>query len=94
MSNEYDINIKMNYFMSGTSYEESLEDLKKFRDEVETHLEYWEDACDDEESFNEEWNKIYGEDEEDFRTPSISTWKEMHDSYSFPENKRRNSYDC
>ena len=64
MSNEYDINIKMNYFMSGTSYEESLEDLKKFKDEVESHLEYWEDTCIDYVSFNEEWNKIYGEDSE------------------------------
>jgi hypothetical protein len=45
MSNEYDINIKMNYFMSGTGYKESLEDLKKFKDEVETHLGYWEDTC-------------------------------------------------
>jgi hypothetical protein len=64
MSNEYDINIKMNYFMSGTSYEDSLEDLKKFKDEVESHLEYWEDTCIDEVSFNKEWNKIYGEDSE------------------------------
>ena len=38
MSNEYDINIKMNYFMSGTGYKESFEDLKKFKDEVERHL--------------------------------------------------------
>ena len=83
MSNCYDIEIKMNYFMSGTSYKESLEDLKKFQDEVESHLGYWEDTCDSEEAF-----KIYGEDKEDFRTPSISTWEEMHDSYSFPENKR------
>ena len=37
MSNCYDIEIKMNYFMSGTSYKESLEDLKKFQDEVESH---------------------------------------------------------
>ena len=93
MSNEYDINIKMNYFMSGTSYEQSLEDLKKFKDEVDRHLGYWEDTCIDEVSFNEEWNKIYGEDKEDFRTPCISTWEEMHDSLSFPENKRRNSYE-
>ena len=64
MSNEYDINIKMNYFMSGTSYEESLEDLKKFKDEVQRHLGYWEEICIDEVSFNEEWNRIYGEDGE------------------------------
>ena len=88
MSNCYDIEMKMNYFMSGTSYEESLEDLKKFQDEIENHLEYWEDTCNNEESFNEEWNKIYGEDKKNFRTPSLSTWEEMHNSYSFPENKR------
>ena len=68
MSNCYDIEIKMNYFMSGTSYEESLEDLKKFQDEIESHLGYWEDTCDSEEAFNEEWNKIYGEDKEDYPT--------------------------
>ena len=61
MSNEYDVNIKMNYFMSGTSYEESLEDLKKFTDEVEGHLAYWQDTCIDEESFNEEWNQMVSE---------------------------------
>lgn len=78
MSNEYDINIKMNYFMSGTSYEESLENLKKFKDEVESHLRYWENACYDEEHFNEEWNMIYGEDKENFRTPSFNTWEDMY----------------
>ena len=78
MSNEYDVNIKMNYFMSGTSYEESLEDLKKFTDEVEGHLAYWQDTCIDEESFNEEWNQMYGENKEDFRTPSFTSWEDMY----------------
>ena len=36
------------------------------------------DTCHDEESFNEEWNKIYGEDKEDFRTPSFTTWEDMY----------------
>ena len=78
MSNCYDIEIKINYFMSGTSYEESLEDLKKFQDEIESHLGYWEDTCDSEEAFNEEWNKFYGEDKDNFRTPCFTTWEEMH----------------
>ena len=78
MSNCYDIEMQMNYFMSGTSYEESLEDLKKFREEVESHLGYWEDTCDSEEAFNEEWNKLYGEDKDDFRTPCFTTWEEMY----------------
>ena len=37
--------------------------------------------------------KYMAKDKEDFRTPCISTWEEMHDSLSFPENKRSNSYE-
>ena len=61
MSNTYDIEIKMNYFLEGSDYHSSLEDLHKFKALFKDHLNYWEEICSNEERFKKEWNDVYGE---------------------------------
>jgi glucosamine 6-phosphate synthetase-like amidotransferase/phosphosugar isomerase protein len=61
MSNNYDIEIKMDYFLSGDDYHSSLEGLKKFKEIVQMHIERWEYHVSSEETFNESWEEMYGE---------------------------------
>jgi len=64
MSNNYDIDIKMNYFLSGDDYDSSLKELKKFKEIVQMHIERWEYHVSNEETFNESWEEMYGDDYE------------------------------
>ena len=63
MSNCYDINIKMNYFMSGDDYEMMLENKKRWEEEVGFHNKYFEKIS-TEEKYQEAWDEIYGESKE------------------------------
>ena len=64
MSNNYDIDIQMNYFLSGDDYDSSLKELKKFKEIVQMHIERWEYHVSNEETFNESWEEMYGDDYE------------------------------
>ena len=66
MSNCYDIEIKMNYFLSGTIYKESLEDFKKFKKWYADHEDYWETITESKEAFYEAKEEIYGRKNERF----------------------------
>ena len=61
MSNNYDIDIQMNYFLSGDDYDSSLKELKKFKEIVQMHIERWEYHVSNEETFNESWEEMYGD---------------------------------
>ena len=61
MSNTYDIDIQMDYFLSGDDYHSSLEGLKKFKEIVQMHIERWEHHVSSEETFNESWEEMYGD---------------------------------
>jgi len=61
MSNNYDIDIQMNYFLSGDDYDSSLKELKKFKEIVQMHIERWEYHVSSEETFNESWEEMYGD---------------------------------
>jgi len=45
MSNTYDIDIQMNYFLSGDDYDSSLKSLQEFKEITDRHLSYWEEVC-------------------------------------------------
>jgi|TARA_R110002124_G_scaffold112480_4_gene266593 hypothetical protein len=61
MSNNYDIEIKMDYFLSGDDYHSSLKGLKKFKEIVQMHIKRWEYHVSSEKTFNESWQEMYGE---------------------------------
>ena len=69
MSNTYDIDIQMNYFLSGDDYDSSLKELKKFKEIVQMHIERWEYHVSSEETFNESWEEMYGDDYEYLNDP-------------------------
>ena len=62
MANCYDIDIKMDYFLSGNSFEDVLENKKRWEELVERHNSVFE-RISTKELYQEEWNNIYGESE-------------------------------
>ena len=62
MANCYDIDIKMDYFLSGRSFEDVLENKKRWEELVERHNSVFE-RISTKELYQEEWNNIYGESE-------------------------------
>jgi|TARA_R110000765_G_C18486570_1_gene553366 hypothetical protein len=62
MANCYDINIKIDYFLSGDSYETMLENKNKWEKEVSEHNKYFE-GISTKEKYQKEWNEVYGESE-------------------------------
>ena len=62
MANCYDIDIKMDYFLSGSSFEDVLENKKRWEELVERHNSVFE-RISTKELYQEEWNNIYGESE-------------------------------
>ena len=64
MSNCYDINIKLNYFMSGDDYEMMLENKKEWEEEVAYHNKIFEEISSSKEKYQEAWDEIYGESKE------------------------------
>ena len=62
MANSYDIDIKINYFMSGDDYEMMLDNKKRWEEEVERHNDFFE-SISTKEKYQEKWNEVYGESE-------------------------------
>ena len=62
MSNNYDIEIKMDYFYESDSYEDMLEKKKEFEEEVKDHLNYFKRISKNEKIFLEERDYFYGEE--------------------------------
>ena len=62
MANCYDIDINMNYFLSGDSYETMLENKKRWELIVEFHNNYFE-SISTKEKYQEIWDYFYGESE-------------------------------
>ena len=69
MSNCYDIEIKMDYFNSGDSYEDMLEKKKEFEEEVKDHLNYFKKISKSEKVFLKERNYFYDDDYEYLNDP-------------------------
>ena len=61
MSNTYDIDIQMNYFLSGDDYDSSLKSLQEFKEIVQLHIERWDYHVSNKETFNESWEEMYGD---------------------------------
>jgi len=62
MANSYDIDIKLDYFLSGSSFEDVLENKKRWEEEVERHNDFFE-SINTKEKYQEIWNDFYGESE-------------------------------
>ena len=62
MSNFYDIDIKLNYFLSRDNYEIMLENKKRWEKEVKRHNEFF-DSISTKEKYQQKYNEIYGESE-------------------------------
>jgi hypothetical protein len=62
MANSYDIDIKLDYFLSGSSFEDVLENKKRWEEEVERHNDFFE-SINTKEKYQEIWNEVYGESE-------------------------------
>ena len=69
MSNNYDIEIKMDYFYESDSYEDMLEKKKEFEEEVKDHLNYFKKISKSEKVFLEERDYFYGDDYEYLNDP-------------------------
>ena len=69
MSNNYDIEIKMDYFNESDSYEDMLEKKKEFEEEVKDHLNYFKKISKSEKVFLEERDYFYGDDYEYLNDP-------------------------
>ena len=67
MSNTYDIDIQMNYFLSGDDYDSSLKSLQEFKEITERHLSYWEEICSSKERYIEEWDQFYGDERNSYK---------------------------
>jgi len=63
MANSYDIDIKMDYFLSGDNYETMLENKKGWEEEVKKHNGFFE-SISTKEKYQEKWNEVYGESED------------------------------
>ena len=62
MSNNYDIEIKMDYFYESDSYEDMLEKKKEFEDEIKDHLNYFKRISKSKKIFLKEKDRCYGDD--------------------------------
>ncbi len=62
MANSYDIDIKLDYFLSGDDYEMMLENKKRWEREVKRHNEFF-DSISTKEKYQQKFNEIYGESE-------------------------------
>ena len=59
MSNNYDIEIKMDYFYESDSYEDMLEKKKEFEEEVQSHLNYFKQLAKSEKEYYSEHKWVY-----------------------------------
>ena len=62
MSNTYDIEIKMDYFNAGDSYEDMLKKKKEFKEQIEDHLNYFKKISKSEKVFLKERNYFYDDE--------------------------------
>ena len=62
MSNCYDIEIKMNYFNECDSYEDMLEKKKEFEEEMQSHLNYFNQLAESKKEYYSELKWIYPND--------------------------------
>jgi hypothetical protein len=69
MSNNYDIEIQMDYFYESDSYEDMLEKKKEFEEEVKDHLNYFKKISKSEKVFLKEKDYFYGDDYEYLNDP-------------------------
>ena len=69
MSNNYDIEIKMDYFYESDSYEDMLEKKKEFEEEIKDHLNYFKKIFKSEKVFLKERDYFYGDDYEYLNDP-------------------------
>lgn len=59
MSNCYDIEIKMNYFNECDSYEDMLEKKKEFEEEMQSHLNYFNQLAESKKEYYSELKWMY-----------------------------------
>ena len=59
MSNCYDIEIKMDYFNECDSYEDMLEKKKEFEEEVQSHLNYFNQLAKSKKEYYSELKWVY-----------------------------------
>jgi hypothetical protein len=59
MSNCYDIEIKMNYFLDGTSYKEALKDKERLKDWYQDHISYFDNITFSQETFYQAKKEFY-----------------------------------
>ena len=62
MANIYDIEIKMDYFLSGDDYEMMLENKKRWEEKVKRHNDFFE-SISTKEKYQEKYNEVYEESE-------------------------------
>jgi hypothetical protein len=60
MANCYDIDIQLDYFLSGDSYEDMLKNKKEWDKQVKTHNDYFKKIS-TKEKYKKVWNEIYKE---------------------------------
>ena len=60
MSNCYDIDIQLDYFLSGDSYEDMLKNKKEWDKQVKIHNDYFKKIS-TKEKYKKVWNEIYKE---------------------------------
>ena len=70
MSNNYDIEIEMDYFYESDSYEDMLKKKKEFEEEVKDRLNYFKKISKSEKVFLKEKNYFYGDDYEYLNDPT------------------------
>ena len=69
MSNNYDIEIKTDYFYESDSYEDMLKKKKEFEEEIKDHLNYFKKISKSEKVFLKERDYFYGDDYEYLNDP-------------------------
>lgn len=60
MANCYDIDIQLDYFLSGDSYEDMLKNKKEWDKQVKIHNDYFKKIS-TKEKYKKVWNEIYKE---------------------------------
>ena len=60
MANCYDIDIQLDYFLSGDSYEDMLKNKKEWDKQVKIHNDYFKKIS-TKEKYKKIWNEIYKE---------------------------------
>lgn len=58
MSNCYDIDIKLNYFESGSSYKDMLENKKAWERQVKEHTNFFK-TIDTKQKYIKKWREVY-----------------------------------